>query len=145
MKKWLYFAAVIAAVGLLARLPHPAKDISRLEPVQVVYLYEEAGDLRIETDTGARGSGGTLSEALASMRARADGEIFLETAEFLLLEPDVPVTGEFFRHLRPNCKVFYTNQRPDLEASARYLSVHPPKLRLRDLRANTAMNERSDP
>ena len=43
MKKWLYFVGALAAIGILARLPHPAKDISKLEPVQLVYIYEEAG------------------------------------------------------------------------------------------------------
>ena len=135
MKKWLFLAAAFAAVGILARLPHPAKDISALEPVRLVYVYEAAGALHIETDTDAYGSGKTLTEASEAMRVGADGEIFLETAEFLLLDPDVPVTAAFFDLLRPSCKVFYTKARPDLAASAQYLSVHPPKQRLRDLRA----------
>lgn len=135
MKKWLYIAAALAAAGLLARLPHPAKDISRLEPVQILYVYEEAGKICIETDTGAEGSGRNLTEAAEAMRAGASGEIFLETAEFLLLEPDVGLTAEFFRLLRPGCGVVYTVRRPDLSASAEFLTIHPPKTRLRDLRA----------
>ena len=134
MKKWLYLAAVIGTIGILARLPHPAKDISRLEPVQLVYVYEEAGLLRIETDTDCRGTGRTLSEAASDLRARADGEVFLETAEFLLLDPDVPVTPDLFTLLHPSCKVFFTRQSPDLAGSAKYLSAHPPSIILADLR-----------
>ena len=33
MKKWLYLAAGLAALGLLSRLPHPARDIAKLDPV----------------------------------------------------------------------------------------------------------------
>ena len=139
MKKGLYFAAAIAAVGLLARLPHPAKDISRLEPVQLVYVYEEAGSLHIETDTGAHGVGGDLSEASESMRSRADGEIFLETAEFLLLDPKVTVTDAFYALLRPGCHVCFVEEPPDLPASVQYLSAHKPTITLRDLRANSAL------
>ena len=144
MKKWMYVAAAFIAAGILARLPHPAKDISELEPVQLVYVYEEAGALHIETDTGAHGSGKTLSEASESMRAQADGEIFLETAEFLLMDPDVTVTAEFFALLRPSCNVFYTQRRPDLTASAQYLTIHPPKQKLRDLRSAAVSSEPSE-
>lgn len=135
MKKWLYLAAAVAGIGLLARLPHPARDISRLEPVQLVSIHEEAGVLQIETDTGDRGTGKTLTEAEADLRAKADGEIFLETAEFLLLDPAVTVTADFFTILRPTCKVLYVKESPDLPAAAQYLSTHPPALELADLRA----------
>ena len=134
MKKWLYFVGALAAIGILARLPHPAKDISKLEPVQLVYIYEEAGALHSETDTGAQGSGKNLTEAQSSMAAQADGEIFLETAEFLVLDPDVTVTPDFFILLRPSCRVFYTKEKPDLPAAAKYLAVHTPEITLRELR-----------
>lgn len=136
MKKGLYLAAAIAGFGILARLPHPARDISKLEPVRLVYIYEEAGKVCMETDTGDHGSGETLTEAEADMRARADGEIFLETAEFLLLDPDVSIRADLFALLRPACKVFYTRERPDLAASARFLAAHPPENTLRELRRN---------
>ena len=57
MKKWLYLAAALTAVGILSRLPHPAKDIAKLKPVRAVYLYMELEKLHIETDTGDSGSG----------------------------------------------------------------------------------------
>ena len=145
MKKWLYAAVVFAALCLLTRLPHPAKDIADLEPVRVVYLFRQGATLRIETDTGAWGSGEDLAQALEAMRSGADGEIFLETAEFLLLSPQVPVTEDFYTLLRPGCGVVYTDQKPDLTAAARYLTVHPPKTKLRDLRADAAAREGSRP
>jgi hypothetical protein len=37
-----------------------------------------------------------LSEAYADMKSKADGEIFLDTAEFLLLDPQVVITSEFY-------------------------------------------------
>lgn len=134
MKKWLYAAGALAAVAVLSRLPHPAADISRLEPVRLIHIYKEADALHIETDTGDRGSGKTLPEAAADLQGRADGEIFLETAEFLLLDPDVPITADFCRLLRPGCGVVYTDQAVDLSAAAEYLEVHPPGITLRDLR-----------
>ncbi|MBQ2919682.1 MAG: hypothetical protein IJE58_00735 [Oscillospiraceae bacterium] len=138
MKKWLYPAAVLAAIALLSRLPHPSRDISRLEPVQAVYLYMEAGELHIETDTGDHGSGHDLTEATDDMKESSDGEIFLETAEFLILDPQVPITPDFYELLRPDCRVFFTTEKPDLPAAAKYLSIHTPKTTLAHLRAQTS-------
>ena len=142
MKKWLYLAAALTAVGILSRLPHPAKDIAKLKPVRAVYLYMESEKLHIETDTGDSGSGRTLSEAYADMRSGANGEIFLDTAEFLILDPSVPVTEEFCTLLRPACKVVYSERKPDLKAMPDYLAIHPPKTTLAHLRASVA-EERS--
>lgn len=135
MKKWLFFAAVLAAVAVLSRRPHPARDVAKLEPVQVVYVCRRDGELCIETDTGASGSGGNLTEAAADMKANASGEIFLDTAEFLIVPPDIPITEEFHALLRPTCAVAVTPAVPDLEEASAYLAVHPPELTLSKLRA----------
>ena len=137
MKKWLYLTAALAAFGLLSRLPHPARDISKLDPVQTVYLYMEGPRLHMETDTGDHGSGKTLPDALSDMKANADAEIFLDTAEYLVLDPEVPITQDLFDLLHPTCKVTFTTEKPDLSASSQYLSIHTPKTTLAHLRAQT--------
>lgn len=131
MKKWFLLAT---ALVFLARLPNPAQDIAKLEPVEVIWLHPEDGKLCIETDTGAKGTGQTLTEAAENMKQRASGEIFLDTAEFLLLHPDVPITPDFFALLRPTCKVTRTAATPDMEAAADYLTIHPPPVTLSKLR-----------
>ena len=135
MKKWLIPAAVLGAVAIFSRLPHPARDIADLKPVRAVYIHMEGRTLHIETDTGDSGSGPDLAEACADLRAKADGEIFLDTAEFLILDPKVPITEAFYSLLRPDCRVTFTDAPPDLEKATAYLSQHPPKLTLARLRA----------
>lgn len=135
MKKWLLPMAALAAVAIFSRLPHPARDIADLKPVRAVYIHMEGRTLHIETDTGDSASGPDLAEACADLRTKADGEIFLDTAEFLILDPEVPITGEIFALLRPDCRVTFTDASPDLEKAAAYLSQHPPKLTLARLRA----------
>lgn len=135
MKKWLYLIAALTAVGVLSRLPHPARDIAKLDPVQTVWLYMEGQTLHIETDTGDHGSGPDLSAAAADMRASADTEIFLDTAEYLILSPDVTATSDLYTLLRPDCRVCFTEEKPDLTAAAQYLSIHVPKTTLAHLRA----------
>jgi hypothetical protein len=134
MKKWLVFAAAVTAVAILSRRPHPARDVARLEPVQAVYIYQKNGTLCIETDTGAAGSGNTLTEAAADLKASASGEIFLDTAEFLLIDPEVTITADFHTLLRPTCGVTFTTAPPDLQAVSEFLSVHTPKRTLLALR-----------
>ena len=134
MKKWLLPIAALAAVAIFSRLPHPARDIADLKPVRAVYIHMEGRTLHIETDTGDSGSGPDLAEASADLRSKADGEIFLDTAEFLILDPEVPITGEIFALLRPDCRVTFTDASPDLEKAAAYLAQHPPILTLARLR-----------
>lgn len=134
MKKWLVFAAAVTAVAILSRRPHPARDVARLEPVQAVYIYQKNGTLCIETDTGAAGSGNTLAEAAADLKASASGEIFLDTAQFLLIDPEVTITTDFHTLLRPTCGVTFTHATPDLQAAADYLTIHQPFVTLLELR-----------
>ena len=108
MKKWMFLAAVLIAVAVLSRRPHPARDVAKLEPIQTLYVYINGTELSIETDTGAKGTGKTLTEAAADMKANASGEIFLDTAEFLLLDPNAEITEEFHTLLRPTCKRYPT-------------------------------------
>ncbi len=135
MKKWLFLTAVLIAVAVLSRRPHPARDVAKLEPIQTIYVYLDGAELSIETDTGAKGSGATLTEAAASMKANASAELFLDTAEFLLLDPAIPITEEFHTLLRPTCKVTLTTVPPDLQTVSDYLTIHEPPVTLAELRA----------
>ena len=134
MKNWLLLPGLLAA-GLLLRLPHPARDIARLEPVRAVYLCIEQGLTTIETDTGTTGTGADLESAYADLRNNADREIFLDTAEFLILDTHVPITEAFYELLRPTTRVVFSNEKPNLETVSDYLTIHPPDLTLAKLRA----------
>ena len=135
MKKWLLPIAALAAVAIFSRLPHPARDIADLKPVRAVYIHMEGRNFHVQTDTGDSGSGPDLAEACANLRSKADREIFLDTAEFLILDPKVPITEGFYSLLRPDCRVTFTDAPPDLEKAAAYLAQHPPELTLARLRA----------
>ena len=135
MKKWLIPVTVLAAVAVFSRLPHPARDIADLKPVRAVYIHMEGRNFHVQTDTGDSGTGPDLAEACADLRSKADGEIFLDTAEFLILDPKVPITEVFDSLLRPDCRVTFADAPPDLEKAAAYLAQHPPILTLARLRA----------
>lgn len=135
MKRWIWFCGLLAAVCLLSRLPHPAVDVGKLEPVALVLVDWEDGNYLLKTDTGAKGTGKSLEQAAENLDAAASGSVFLETAEYVLLSPDVPVTAEFYRVLRPASRVCLVRGEPDLERAAAFLAAHPPERSLNDLRA----------
>ena len=93
--------------------------------------------MTIETDSGDSGSGSNLESAYAALRNNAHREIFPDTAEFLILDPDVPITEAFYELLRPTTQVVFSNEKPDLETISDYLTIHPPETPLAHLRATT--------
>ncbi len=135
MKQYLYPLLALLAVAALSRLPHPARDISKLDPVQAIYIHMEAGELCMVTDTGDEGTGTDLKSAADNMKANADREIYLETAEYLILSRDVQITPAFFTLLRPSAKVVYADEEPELSDVTDYLDAHPPKTTLNHIRA----------
>ena len=137
MKKWQLLPGLLAS-GLLLRLPHPARDIARLEPVRAVYLYMEQGLTTLETDTGTTCTGADLESAYAALKTNADREIFLDTAQFLILDPHVTITDDFYELLRPTTRVVFSNEKPNLETVSDYLTLHRPVLTLAKLRATNS-------
>ncbi len=135
MKQYLYPILALLSLAILTRLPHPARDISKLDPVQSVYIYMEGKELHMVTDTQDHGRGPDLSAAAAQMKASADREIYLETAEYLVLDPNLAITPDFYTLLRPSARVAYAGEVPDLAALTAYLSAHPPERTLNDIRA----------
>ncbi len=136
---WMLPALVIAG-GLLLRLPTPAVDVAKLEPVELVFVTQEAGAVTVQTDTGARGSGDSLAHAVERLREGADGVVFLDTAVYLLVSRELNAV-ELCQIFRPDCQVCYGQPGMELEGAAAYLDVHPPRLRLWELRAGAILTE----
>ena len=128
MKRMLYIA--LAALALAA--PVERADVGKLRPVEVVCVAGTEGSYLIRTDTGDRGAGATLEEAVNDLRDRAPGIIYLDTAEYLLLENEIHEMDALIRLLKPDVRVCAAEPRISLEESGQYLDVHRPKARLKD-------------
>ena len=124
MKRWKI--ALLAAAVLLPKLGTPAVDVGRLEPVQTVQVIGSETGVQLRTDTGAAGSGATLSDAVAALRSAAPKEVFLDTADFLLLWGEMPPTEELLRIFRPACGICRADPGTDPAAASAYLRQHPP-------------------
>lgn len=123
MRIWL-----IALMGVLALsfLPAPGRDLGKLEPVSALYIYMYEGNVVVETDAGDLGSGKTLEAALEDLHAGSMGEIFLDTAEHLILtDASMPLLPELEKILRPSVEPVVGKNGMDLKKAERYLSAHP--------------------
>lgn len=133
MKKWLFFLACLGAVAALSSENHAARDVSTLEPVQTVYLASQGERIVLSTDTGARGNGESLDAALRSLRDTSAAFVFLDTAEYLLVDPNlqhlIPTLQDL---LRPSCRICLTEGQPDMNKIGPYLAVHHPSVALKD-------------
>lgn len=130
MKKWI---PLLLLAIVLARVEHTGTDISDLEPVELVRVT--TGDaVLIQTDTGASGEGATLGEAVRDLHAAAPGAVFLDTAQYLLLDDEAHLPA-LYHILRPACEVMLWQGDMDLTEAAGYLSTHSLKTTLLDTKA----------
>lgn len=122
--KWLGYLMAFA-VAMLA--PVKRADVGKLQPVEVIYLYMEEGVV-IETDTGDTGRGETVDEAVANLKQTTPGIVYLDTAEYLLLDQEAEnVLQQIKNHLEANIRVCYLQGNPELSDAARFLDVHRPE------------------
>ena len=121
----------MAALALLL-MAGRGMDIGRLRPVEVVQLYEKAGLLFLKTDTGDVGWGLTIEQAVEKLKETTPAEIYLDTADYLLLEEGteecIPVLKMY---LKSKTKVVYAPEDIDLEEAAAYLRIHGPSKSLK--------------
>lgn len=131
MKKWLWYALVIGAVALLSGNSAAGTDVGKLQPVQVVRVSSAAGQVLIETDTGNWGIGETLKNAFEDMKETASAEIFLDTADYLIVDERCrELLTALTAYLRPSCAVCVGDGEVDMEKIGEFLEYHKPELTL---------------
>lgn len=126
MKRYLTAAGAVLMMMVLLRLPGQAMDTSELEPVETVLVCRNAQTVRIETDTGAWGEGTELRSAAQDLKRRTAGRIFLDTADYLLLDETSWDPRALRALFRPGCQVCIAQNVDDLQEAGRYLRIHHP-------------------
>ena len=128
MKRLLLYIAALTLLLLADR----GTDIGSLRPVELVQLWERNGILILETDTGDRGWGLTIDQAVAKLKETTPGQIYLDTADYLLLEEGTEqYLPQLSRYLKRSTRIAYTVRGLDLQDAAAYMRVHRPS---RDMR-----------
>ena len=131
MKILLYIGLLL----LVCFLPVDGTDVGKLIPVEVIAISESDGMITVRTDTGDQGTGKDLPTAFANLKDSASGVIYLDTAEYVLLEPGVEGFVDTAEpYLKGDTKVCTAQEGIPLETIANYLSVHHPGVRLEEVR-----------
>lgn len=130
--------AVILAALLLA--PVETMQIGTLHPVQAVLVSRQNGRIVIETDTQDRGSGDTVQAALQNLADTAAGEVYLDTAQYLLLtENALDAAEELRKVLRRGAELCMVSEPVDLTKTAEFLQTHGKLPQLRNWKKGDAL------
>ena len=138
-----------ASVASLCMLPRTGTDAAKLLPAQVLVIAQEDGRITVESDNGASGSGTTLPDALAAMREGAEGTLFLDTAEHIILlqstQSLLPAAVRQ-RQFRPAAKLYLARMDAlDADGCVEFLQAHPGAVTLADAHAALLRGEALDP
>lgn len=130
MKKIAIYITLLAAALLI---PVNGTDVGKLVPVEVLQLYKDGDTVIISADLGETGSGTTVEAAIENMKDTTAGIIFLDTADFLLVDETAGDEVSAMKvHLKPSVRVCRTAGTLDLKEAAAYLAVHKPQQKLKD-------------
>ena len=100
-------------------------DVGSLQPVEIIAIYNKENYVWVETDTNDWGRGASLEEALADLRETAPAVIYLDTAEYLLVEQGQQQYIETIKsYLKGSVRVCYTQEDMDLKDAVSYLRAH---------------------
>ena len=88
-------AITILALCFLA--PVQRLDVAKLRPVQTVAVYRQGWQIVLETDAGDKGVGTIVKQALENLKENALKVIYLDTAEYLLVQEDAQDQVEHLR------------------------------------------------
>ena len=136
MKRWIW---ILGAVALLLSAGS-RRELARLEPVELLYIYEDGGMIVLAADTGDSGKGKTLEEAEKDLKDKASGQIFLDTAEELVVTAETEkLLPQLRQILRPAMKVCLADGEIDPEQAAAYLRARKIRVTLGSLRDPAVM------
>ena len=129
MKRGILYLAVLSIMLLQ---PVRRTDLGKLKPVETVLLYEEDGLVVLITDTEDWGRGATPAEALRNMKEASSGIIYMDTADYLLVEEGAESwISDMDEMLKGNVKICKVAGGVDLQLAATYLRIHTPDLTLK--------------
>lgn len=142
MKKLFGFLLVLAVLGALKLLPFRATDAAKLLPVKTVIVTRSGEEYIVDIGAGVRAVGRTLSEALERLREEVTGEVFLPTAEQVVITEPITDAVEAVAEesaFRPAAGIYRTPlPAPDADAVSAYLASHSSNTTVLDVRADLA-------
>ena len=122
MRRGIWYGLLLA---LALATPVERTDLGKMKPVEVIELGYSGGVVSLRTDAEDVGTGETVQQALEDLKATADGIIYLDTAQYLLITPaGEEHLPELASQLRPSVRIYSVREQLDLHKAAAFLRVH---------------------
>jgi len=138
MKRLMLLVALAAALRMAGMIPFESSDAAQLLPIHVLTVDVDAEQILLDGGA-AKGAGRDLDAALADLRSRAEGDVFLATTEQVVLSGGAVQLLPQIVHwqaLRPATGICVApNRLPDVEAAEKFLQAHDPGVTLQQVRA----------
>ena len=132
----MYIVFLIAAI----LVPANRTDLAELKPVEAVYLYKNGEQIVIQTDTEDRGKGKTVQQALKNLKDTTAGQIYLDTANYLLIGPGTEEYAEALKgELKASARVCGAKEEMDMKKVGGFLKVHTPEKKFGEWKAEDAI------
>lgn len=130
MKRIVSYIVLLAAAFAV---PLRGTDVGKLQPVGLIQLYKEGESVVIITDSGDSGIGETVQAAFENLEETTAGVIFLDTADFLIMRPELlEAVSELEGYLKPSVRICFAKERIDPKQAAEYLAVNHTGIKLKD-------------
>ena len=130
-------AIYIVLIALTVVAPVNRVDVGHLQPVEVIAISQDGNKIILRTDTGDMGRGDNVEQALTDMKETSAHIIYLDTAEYLLIEKTVKQKAEPIRkYLKGSVKVCLTENITNYQGIGVYLESHGNFPRLKRWSAN---------
>lgn len=132
MKKLIIYGILLAAAVMV---PTRTTELGKLMPVETLAIYQENGQVVVETDTGDIGRGVTVSKAIENLKETTAGIIYLDTADYLvIMHGGEPFVKYLALYLKDSVRICRGDQGIDIGKTASYLSIHTPTVEIKDYR-----------
>ena len=132
----------ILILGALFFVPLQRMEIANLEPIQAVWMHSENGNILLETDTKDKGSGTTVESALADMKHKSEGVVYLNTAEYLFVSESA--IDEILRvqpYMNDSVRLCKWDGQGDISEATRYADSRKLGVKIREWNSDSKMPE----
>jgi len=137
MKRIILYVLILCSLPFL---PLESMEIANLEPVQAVWMYEADGMVVLETDTEDKGTGGSVEEALADMKQKSPGIIYLDTAQYLLVSEKVQQQiAALQAYVKGSVRLCQWDGQGDMVDAVKYADAHKVGEKLKDWNLNVKL------
>lgn len=137
MRKVLIYGALLAAALVI---PTNDVELGKMKPVETVSIRMQEGKVFVETDTEDSGVGSTLEEALQDLKETTAGVIYLDTADYLIVDQKCQEQmAVLLNTLKPNMRICLRSGDVDMKTVSEFLREHTPEMKLKNWKPGEKM------